>query len=483
LREIVFVSSGCRVYDFVMGQKFLPDTVNQTLLFPPSLHDWLPDGHLARFVVDVVSALDLDAIYASYREKDGRGQAAYAPEMMVRLLLYGYANGVYSSRQIETRTHEDVAFRYLSGDQHPDHSTLAEFRKRHLTALAGLFTQALLLCAKAGLVKLGHVAIDGTKIKAHASKHKAMSYKRMTEAEARLKQEIEALLHQAEETDAAEDAQYGRNRRGDELPDALSRRESRLQKIREARQALEEEAREKAEHERGETEKKLAEREEEERRTGQKKRGRKPEAPDPDKARPAGTAQRNFTDPESRIMPDGANKGSFVQGYNAQIAVDSASQVIVAAEVTQSSTDSRQLAPMLAQIAMHLGQKPEKASADAGYFSEANVTDTAVTGIDLYIATGRDKHGHPAEVAVGDAPAGATPREQMRHKLRTEAGRAVYKMRKAIVEPVFGQIKERRGFRRFSLRGKQNVGGEWRLVCAVSNLLKLFRSGWTLQTA
>jgi transposase len=466
-----------------MGQSFLPDTVNQTLLFPPSLHDWLPDGHLARFVVDVVSALDLEAIYASYREKDGRGQSAYAPEMMVRLLLYGYATGVYSSRKLETRTYEDVAFRYLAGDQHPDHATLAEFRKRHLTALAGLFTQALLLCAKAGLVKLGHVAIDGTRIKANASKHKAMSYKRMTETEARLEKEIKELLGQAEATDAAEDAQYGRTRRGDELPEELSRRESRLQKIREAKAALEDEAREKAEHQRAETEKKLAEREEQEKRSGKKKRGRKPASPDPGKARPADKAQRNFTDPESRIMPDGANKGSFVQAYNAQIAVDSASQVIVAAEVTQETTDSAQLLPMLTQIAKNLKQKPDKASADAGYFSAANVTHEALTGIDLYLATGRDRHDDPIETTTGDAPAGATPRQQMRHKLRTEAGRAVYKMRKAIVEPVFGQIKESRGFRRFSLRGKQKVGREWRLVCAVSNLLKLFRSGWMLETA
>jgi transposase len=466
-----------------MGQNFVPDTVNQTLLFPPSLHDWVPEGHLARFLVDVVSALDLSAIYGSYGEKDGRGQAAYAPEMMLRLLLYGYATGVYSSRRIETRTYEDVAFRYLSGDQHPDHATLAEFRKRHLTALGSLFTQALQLCAKAGLVKLGHVAIDGTKIKANASKHKAMSYKRMTEAEARLKQEIEALLGQAEQTDAAEDAQYGKNRRGDELPEELSRRESRLQKIREAKAALEAEAREKAEHERTETEKKLAERKKEEQRTGKKKRGRKPDPPDPDQARPADKAQRNFTDPESRIMPDGANKGSFIQAYNAQIAVDSASQVIVAAEVTQETVDTHQLLPMLAQIEKNLERNPEKASADAGYFSEANVTGAVVEKIDLYIATGRDKHGDPTEMPLGDAPPGATVREQMRHKLSTEAGRAVYKMRKAIVEPVFGQIKERRGFRRFSLRGKQNVGCEWRLVCAVSNLLKLFRSGWVPQTA
>jgi transposase len=467
-----------------MGQNFLPDTVNQTLLFPPSLHDWLADGHLARFLVDVVSALDLGAIYASYREKDGRGQAAYAPEMMVRLLLYGYATGVYSSRKIETRTYEDVAFRYLAGDQHPDHATLAEFRKRHLTALASLFTQALQLCAKAGLIKLGHVAIDGTKIKANASKHKAMSYKRITEAEARLKQEIEALLRQAEETDAAEDAQYGKNRRGDELPDELSRRESRLQKISEAKKALEEEARERAEHERAEAEQKLAERKAEEQRTGKKRRGRKPEPPDPAKARPEDKAQRNFTDPESRIMPDGGNKGSFVQAYNAQIAVDSASQVIVAAEVTQETTDSKQLVPMITQIAKNLERMPDKASADAGYYSEANVINAAVEGVDLYIATGRDKHGSQIDTSIGDvAPPGATVRERMRHKLQTEAGRAVYTMRKAIVEPVFGQIKERRGFRRFSLRGKHNVGSEWRLVCAVSNLLKLFRSGWTLQTA
>jgi transposase len=264
-----------------MGQNFIPDTVNQTLLFPPSLHDWLPEGHLARFLLDVVSALDLSAIYTSYREKDGRGQAAYAPEMMVRLLLYGYASGVYSSRKIQTRTFEDVAFRFLSGDQHPDHATLAEFRRRHLEALSGLFTQALLLCSEAGLVKLGHVSIDGTRIKANASKHKAMSYKHMNQTEARLKLEIDALLAAAEKTDAEEDAQYGKDRNGDELPAELQRRESRLKKIREAKVALEQDAQAKAEQERAEVEQKLAERAEEEQRTGKKKGGRKPVAPDP----------------------------------------------------------------------------------------------------------------------------------------------------------------------------------------------------------
>jgi transposase len=460
-----------------MGQNFIPDTLDQRLMFPPSLHDWLPEGHLARFLVDVVSTLDLSAIYKSYQEKDGRGQAAYAPEMMVRLLLYSYASGVYSSRKIETRTYEDVAFRYLSGDQHPDHATIAEFRKRHLDALSGLFTQALRLCSEAGLVKLGHVAIDGTKIKANASKHKAMSYKRMTESEARLKREIDALLAAAEKTDAKEDARHGKDRHGDDLPEQLQRRESRLKKIQEAREALEQAAQEQAAQERAEVEQKLSEREAEEQRTGKKKRGRKPELPDSEQAKPEDTAQRNFVDPESRIMPDGGNKGSFMQGYNAQIAVDSAWQVIVGAEVTEETNDKKQLLPMLAQVVANLDQKPEKVSADTGYFSEWNVTDASVKEVDLFVATGRDKHGSIAETSSDPPPAGdASPKESMRHKLRTEAGRAVYKMRKAIVEPVFGQIKELRGFRRFSLRGKQNVSREWRLVCAVSNLLKLFRA-------
>jgi transposase len=480
-----------------MCKSFLPDDVNQSLLFPPSLHDWLPENHLARFLVDVVSALDLSAIYASYETRDGRGMSAYAPAMMVRVLLYGYATGVYSSRKMEAKTYDDVAFRYLSADAHPDHDTLSEFRKRHLEALAGLFTQALLLCEKAGLVKLGHVSIDGSKIKANASKHKAISYARMGETEQRLKQEIEALLKQAEDVDAAEDAKYGKGKRGDELPEELARRESRLKKIAQAKAELEQEAREKAERERAEAEAKLAERRDEEERTGQKKRGREPRVPDPEQAQPEAKAQRNFTDPESRIMPDGANtgvpgdrssslgwnKGSFVQGYNAQAAVDSAAQVIVAAEVTQETTDNHQLLPMLGQVKQNMGRNPEAASADAGYWSEANATDESVAGIDLHIATGREKHEQTIETAGQPPPVQATAKETMRHKLRTEAGRSIYKMRKAIVEPVFGQIKEQRGFRRFSLRGLENVRREWKMVCLASNLLKLFGSGWTSQTA
>jgi transposase len=267
--------------------------------------------------LDVVPALDLSAIYTSYGEKDGRGQAqaAYAPEMMVGLLLYGYASGVYNSRKIQTRTFEDVAFRLLFGNQHPDHAAIAEFRSRHLEALPGLFTQALLLCSEAGSVKLGHVSIDGTKIKANASKHKAMSYKHINDTEVRLKLEIDALLAAAEKTNAEEDAQYGKDRNGDELLSELQRRESRLKKIREAKVALEQDAKAKTKQERAEVEQKLAEREEEEQRTGKKKGRRKPGAPDPEQAKPDERGQRNFTDPENRIMPGGTYKGTFVQSY------------------------------------------------------------------------------------------------------------------------------------------------------------------------
>jgi transposase len=409
-----------------MGKSFLPDDVNQSLLFPPSLHDWLPEGHLARFLVDVVSALDLSAIYGWYEARDGRGLSAYAPAMMARVLLYGYATGVYSSRKLEAKTYEDVAFRYLSADAHPDHDTLSEFRKRHLEALAGLFTQALLLCEKAGLVKLGHVSIDGTKIKANASKHKAMSYARMGETEQRLKAEIEALLQQAEDVDAAEDARYGKGKGGDELPEELARRESRLQKIAQAKAELEQEAREKAERKRIEAEAKLAGRREQEERAGKKKRGREPVVPDPEQAQAEAKAQRNFTDPESRIMPDGANKGSFVQGYNAQIAVDGQAQIIVAVDVIQQTTDNHQLAPMLEQTERNMRAWPQAASADTGYWNPQQVEKIQSQGINLHVATSKQKHGETSQPDKGNpAEAGDEPslREGMKQKLASEADR------------------------------------------------------------
>ena len=466
-----------------MTKCFLDDEIDQSLMMPPSLHEWLPEDHLARFVADLVPSLELSEFYASYEEKDGRGQAAYHPVMMVRLLIYGYCIGVVSSRQIEKRTYEDVAFRYLSADEHPDHTTINEFRKRHLKALSGLFLQALQLCQTAGLVKMGHVALDGTKKQANASKHKAMSYGRMGEAEAKLKAEIEDLLQRAEAADVAEDE---KERQGfsDKLPKELARRESRLKKIQEAKAALEAEAREKAEQEKASVEARIAARQKQEEETGKKMGGHPPQVPDPEQAKPEDKAQRNFTDPDSRIMPDGAHKGSFVQAYNAQIAVDAEAQIIVAAEVRQEANDKQQLAPMLEQVQQNTGVKPVASSEDAGYWSPEQVADKRVAGIDLHVATGRDKHGIAEETAPSsDATTEATALNQMKQKLQTEAGRAIYKMRKAIVEPVFGQIKECRNFRRFSLRGLENVRAEWKLVCLTHNILKLFRSGRRLQTA
>lgn len=467
-----------------MGKSFRSDDLNQHLLLPPSLHDWLPEKHLAHFLVDVVDSLDLGAIYASYDEKDGRGQAAYPPAMMLRVLLYGYCTGTRSSRKIESKTYEDVAFRYLSADMHPDHSSWAEFRKRHWPALAGLFTQALQLCAQAGLIKLGHVALDGTKIQANASKHKAMSYGRMKEAEKKLQAEVEELLRRAAAEDEEEDQKYGKGQRGDELPEELARRESRLKKIRAAKAELEAEAQREAEAKKAEVEEQLARRQEQEERTGKKVGGRKPQVPDPQKAVPDPKAQRNFTDPESRIMPDGGHKGSFVQGYNAQIAVDGQAQIIVAAEVTQASNDKQQLAPMLEQVRQNMGRKPQAASADNGYWSPEQMSDARVKDIDLHVATGKQKHEAVqagGQHDPGQVPPPASLLEQMKHKLQTEAGWDVYRMRKAIVEPVFGQIKEQRGFRRFSLRGLENVRAEWKLICLTHNLLKLFRYGRAFQ--
>jgi hypothetical protein len=360
----------------------------------------------------------------------------------------------------------------LAADQHPDHASIGDFRKRHLAALANLFVQVLRLCQAAGLVKLGHVALDGTKVKAQASKHKALSYGRMAAAEQKRQEEMKALLEQAATVDRAEDAHYGQGQRGDELPAELARRESRLRKIREAKAALEHQAKEEAEAAAAAAQAKLAERQRYEAETGQKAKGRAPTVPDPAQARPAATAQRNFTDPDSRIMKDGAST-AFEQAYNAQAAVDSQAQIIVAAAVTQAATDKQQLVPMLGAVRDNVGQLPEKASADTGFFSEANLT--AVAGVDLYVPPERPPHPAPAAVAPAAAPPEGSVREQMRHKLQTPEGQAVYKRRKAVVEPVFGQIKEVRGFRRFSFRGLAQVAAEWTLICLTHNLLKLFR--------
>jgi transposase len=454
-----------------MTKTFRPYSLEQRLLLPPDLREWVPEDDLVWFISDTVDALDLSAIVASYDGGDGRGQPPYHPAMMVKLLLYAYCVGLPSSRKIERATHRDVAVRALTADQQPDHDSIAEFRKRHLPALAQLFVQVLRLCQAAGLVKLGHVALDGTKIKAKASRHKAMSYARMEEAEGRLQEEVRRLLDEAERVDAAEDAQYGPGRRGDEVPAELARRETRLTKIRELKAALEQEAQERAAQVADEARAKLAAREQ---RTGRKK-GSPAKVPDPAAARPAPTAQRNFTDPDSRIMKDSATD-SFIQGYTAEAAADSNGQIIVACGVTNAAQDVEQFAPMLMQIEAHTGQRPAVMTADAGFFSEANLRVADAQGVDAYIPPDRDRHG----VAPGAGPPAPNRRgaasEQMRAKLRTPLGDAVYRRRKAIIEPVFAYIKDRRGFRRFSFRGLPKVGAEWALICLTHNLLKLHRA-------
>ena len=318
---------------------FKPYIPDQLYLLPPALRDWLPEGHLALFISDVVDTLDLEPIFDVYEQGDGRGQPPYHPAMMVKLLIYGYCMGKPSSRKLESASYEEVGYRVLCAEQHPDHDSIAEFRKRHLEVLGGLFVQVLRLCQKAGLVKLGHVALDGTKIKANASKHKAMSYERMCKAEQELEQEVKRLLKLAEKVDGAEDQEFGQGKRGDELPAELARRDSRLNKIRQAKAELEEEARQRAEQAAVEAQAKIDERRLKEQQTGHKARGRKPEVVDPQQAVPEPKAQRNFTDADSRIMKDGATQG-FVQGYNCQAVVDSQAQIIVAAALPNRPTTS-----------------------------------------------------------------------------------------------------------------------------------------------
>jgi transposase len=447
-------------------RSYAPD---QLLLLPPDLREWLPEGHAAYFILDVLDELDLSEIYASYDSTKG-GRPGFDPRLMLGLLLYGYCQGVASSRKIEKATYESVPFRMLAANQHPDHDTIAEFRRRHLSALCGLFVQVLHLCQRAGLVRLGHVALDGTKLRANASKHKAMSYGRMKEKIPELEAQVAQLLAEAEAVDAAEDAQYGQSRRGDELPEELRFRQRRLEKIRQAKAALEAEAQAEAQ-----------EKSEAKRADAAEAEARVEDSAEP--KLPAEKAQRNFTDPDSRIMRDGATK-SFEQSYNCQAAVDDQAQVIVAAQVTQKANDKQQVKPLIEQLKTNLEEaKPRVVSADAGYFSEDNVKYLESEKIEPYVATGRQKHGTVEPVAPrGRIPSGATVQERMVRKLRTQKGKREYSKRKGTVEPVFGQIKEVRGLRRFLLRGLQGVQAEWSLICTTHNLLKLFRSGWCLQT-
>jgi transposase len=426
---------------------YLPE---QDLLLPPSLRDWLPENHLVYFVSDVVDQLDLSKIHAHYGD-EGRGQPPYDPRLMTKLLVYSYCVGVFSSRRIQKRLQEDIAFRVLAAGNEPDFRTISDFRKLHLAALKEMFQQVLRLALESGAMKLGRVALDGTKIKANASKHKAMSYQRMEEKEEQLQQEVEALLDQAEAADQEEDHEHGRDRRGDELPAELQRRESRRAKIEAAKKVLEERARQKAAEE-GQSAKQARQ------------------------AKPDGKDQYNFTDSESRIMK-GAD--GFVQGYNAQAAVEPTLLLIVGQSLTQAANDKQQLQPMVEAITQQAQQRPALILADSGYCSEENLQflesdDAPKNKIDGYVATGKGQHGqHRQPCPRGPLPKGATRTAKMRRKLQTKVGKAVYAARKTIVEPVFGQIKQARGFRQFLLRGFEKVAGEWALVCLTHNILRL----------
>lgn len=443
-----------------MANDFRPYEIDQPYLLPQLPREWLPEGHLALFLADVVQELDLSLILARYR--GGRGPAAYHPRLLLTLLLYGYCTGVYSSRKIASRCETDLGFRVLSAGQTPDFRTLSDFRKTHLEAFGALFMEVLRLCREAGLVKMGHLSLDGSKYQANASKHKAMSYGRIEEVEPQLEADVRELLRRAQVVDDEEDEEHGANRRGDEIPDELRRRESRLEKLREAKARLEERARKRA-------------RDRVERRGGSDEKAAQAEA----SAVPLPKEQSNFTDPDSRIMK---SANGWIQGYNAQVLVDGESGVIVAHDVSSQSADSPQLVSILdrtEEVMAGLGvveqeRRPRVFSADAGYCSERNLAELSERWIDAYVATGRERHAGGGIDARGRL---RTPlRAAMRLKLQTEQGRAIYARRKAITEPVHGLIKQARGFRQFLLRGERKVQAEFTLIALTHNFLKLWRA-------
>ncbi|MBU1674142.1 IS1182 family transposase [Patescibacteria group bacterium] len=431
-----------------MSKTFRPWDVDQMWMLPPTVHELVPAGHLAHLIRDTVrESLDLSEILGAYDEE--RGYPPYHPAMMTCLLLYAYCQGIYSSRRIARACQERVDFMAVTALQRPDFRTVSDFRKRHLSALGDLFGQVLALCQRAGLVRLGHVALDGTRVKANASKHKAMSYGRMKSAEARLSAEVQRWFAEAARSDTREDREHGADRSGDEMPAWVADKQQRLQRIREARAALEAQARTEAESPGP---------------PGGSRSGRGRQTPP---GVPPEDAQRNFTDPESRIMK---TKDGFIQGYNAQAAVDAESQVIVARGLTAVGTDVGQLGSLVRQIRQNTGRQARELSADAGYCSEENLKELNRRHIRAYVATGRQKHG--VSSATGRQTKLGPRTMAMRTRLRCGGYRSRYRLRKQTVEPVFGQIKQARGFRQFLLRGVEKVGREWDLICTAHNLLK-----------
>jgi len=433
--------------------------IDQPLLLPPSVTEFVPPDHLCLFVRELArGVLDLSEIERTY-SRDPRGYAPYHPAMLVALLLYAYTQGIYSSRRIAKACEERVDFMALTAMQRPDFRTISDFRKRHLAALSGLFVQVLALCRDAGIVKLGHVALDGTKVSANASKHRAMSYKRMKELEPKLAAEVAQWLERSQQTDAAEDEEHGPDGRGDELPPHALSKIRKLQQMQESMARLEQEAQ-------AEAERVAAERAEKEASRGKRLTGAAPKSLD---GEPPDKAQSNFSDPDSRILRRG---NTYVQGYNAQAAVDARSQVIVAQSLGNEQNDTHELVPIMEQIEEHLGALPDELSADCNYCSESNLAALAERGVRGYIATGRQKHGMTSPTSRA-AHIGGPLVQEMRRRLRQAGHRSRYRLRKQVVEPVFGQIKEARGFRRFLLRGIDQVQAEWSMLCTAHNLLKL----------
>ena len=442
-----------------MSKHFRPWKIDERQLLPPSVEDYVASDHLSRLIVSLVREnLDLSAIDGSYRSD--LGQPPFGPRMMTALLLHSYASGLYASRRIAKACVERADFMMIVAGDPPDFRTISEFRRRHLTALAGLFLQVLQLAEQAGLVQLGHVALDGSKIKANASKHKAMSYDRMKKREAELQAEVDRWLKAAEAADQEEDRLYG-DKRGDELPAWVADKQKRLEKIRQAKAELEAEAKAAAEEEMRQRAAAEARRKAE----GRKKTGKTPAPP---RQEPDGKAQRNFTDPQSRILKA---KDGNIQGYNAQAAVDAEAQIIVAHGLTPGTSDQDQLVPLVDGIEHNLGRKPKQVSADCGYCSETNLAALADRKINAYIAVGRAKHPADAKRKIA-----APLTKAMRDKLKRAGYRSRYRLRKQIVEPVFGQIKQARGFRQFLLRGIDKVSAEWALICTAHNLTKLAKA-------
>ena len=430
-----------------MAQTFHPYDPDQPLLFPPSLRDWLPEGHPAHFICDTIDQLDLRSFHRKYEQReDGRGQLAYHPALMVKLLVYAYSAGLFSSRRIAAAIEDQVALRYLAAGNFPSHRTIARFRLEHLEDFQRLFVEVVQIARASGLVKLGTIAIDGTKQKANASKRKAMSYGRMRDEERRLKDEIRTITEIARTTDEAEDAQFGPDFRGDELPEELRRRKDRLATIRAAKKRLEEEQAE------------------EDERSGRGTSGRGHPLKRPN-GQPEEKAQSNFTDPQSRIMKTAS--GAFEQCYNAQIAVDAQEQIVVAVDVTQCAADSNALLPMEALVKENLGEQAKTILADSGYKSESNFLELERRGVKGYVSLSRGESQQKS--ASIDLPA----TRRMARRLESNEGRRRYRKRKAIVEPVFGWIKQALGFRSFLLRGTTKVKGEWALVCMALNLKRM----------